>query len=92
MTFMHVDVWTPNAPGLGIKLVGFGGTTAGAEAQVDFGSSTIKKYRWVSLEIPLTRFAGVDLSNIGQLVWVNPADPATASNGTYFIDNVYFHR
>jgi hypothetical protein len=92
MTYMHVDVWTPNAPGLGIKLVGFSGTTAGAEAQVDFGSSIIKKYRWVSLEIPLTRFAGVDLSNIGQLVWVNPADPATASNGTYFIDNVYFHR
>jgi hypothetical protein len=90
MAFMHVDLWTPDASGFAVKLVGWPGNVAGAEAQVGFGGSTIKKFRWVSLEIPLSSFAGVDLANIGQLVWINTTSPTL--NGTYFIDNVYFHR
>jgi hypothetical protein len=95
MSFMHLDLWTPNATGFAFKLVGFAGSTAGAEARVDFGSSVIKKYRWVSLEVPLSSFPGVDLANIGQIVWINPAPDAStnaAATGTYFIDNVYFHK
>ena len=95
MAFMHLDLWTPNASGFAFKLVGWPGGVQGAEARVDFGSSVIKKYRWVSLEIPLTSFPGVDLANIGQIVWINPAPDAStnaAATGTYFIDNVYFHK
>jgi hypothetical protein len=95
MTTMHLDLWTPNASGFAFKLVGFNGNTAGAEARVDFGSGVIKKYRWISLEVPLSSFPGVDLANIGQIVWVNNAPDAetnAAANGTFFIDNVYFHR
>jgi hypothetical protein len=37
---------------------------------------------WVSVDIPLTAFAGVDLSNIIQLKF--------DGNGTIFLDNLYF--
>ncbi len=92
MTTLHLDVWTPNAAGLGVKLVGWNGTVASTgEAQVDLGSSVVRKYRWNSIEIPLSRFPGVDLANIGQIVWVNPT-PSPGTNGTFFVDNVYFHK
>jgi hypothetical protein len=95
MTTMHLDLWTPNGTAFMVKLKGFTGGTPGPEATVAYLSSKIKQNRWISLEIPLSKFTGVDLSNIGQIVLVN-TDPGAANNaattGTYFIDNVYFHR
>lgn len=91
MTTMHLDVWTPDATSFTVKLVGFTGTTSTGEKAVSFGGTTIKRWRWISLDIPLAAFAGVDLSNVGQLVWVT--DPASATaTGTFFVDNVYFYR
>ena len=90
MTHMHVDVWTPDATQFSVKLVGFSGNTAGAEFQVNYTSSTITKGTWVSLEIPLSSFTGVTLSSIGQLLWVD--NTPNVENGTFFLDNIYFHK
>ena len=90
MTYMHVDVWTPDATQFSVKLVGFSGSTAGAEFQVNYTSSTITKGAWVSLEIPLSSFTGVTLSSIGQLLWVD--NTPAIENGTFFLDNIYFHK
>lgn len=91
MTTMHVDLWTPDADAFHVKLVAFDGITNIGEAMVGFGAGTIRKYRWVSLEIPLSSFPGVDLANLGQIVWVRDAGDPEAT-GTFFLDNVYFHR
>lgn len=91
MTTLHVDVWTPDATSLTIKLAGFSGTTNTGEAAVSFGSGVVKRWRWVSLDVPLSGFAGVDLSAVRQLVWVT--DPSSAAaTGTFFVDNLYFYR
>ncbi len=91
MTTLHVDVWTPNASQFGVKLVGWDGGVQGAEAQVIFTSRTIKPFSWVSLEIPLSRFAGVNLASLGLLLWLDN-QPNPTEKGTFFIDNVYFHN
>jgi hypothetical protein len=91
MTTMHVDLWTPDATTFTVKLVGFNGSTNTGEKAVSFGNASIKRWRWVSLDIPLSSFGGVDLTRVGQIVWVT--DPASATaTGTFFIDNVYFYR
>jgi hypothetical protein len=91
MTTLHVDLWTPNASQFGVKLVGWDNGVQGAEAQVLFGSRTIKPYGWISLEIPLSRFAGVNLASLGLLLWLDN-QPNPTEKGTFFIDNVYFHK
>jgi hypothetical protein len=91
MTTMHVDLWTPNASQFGVKLVGWDGGVQGAEAQVIYTSRTIKPYSWISLEIPLSRFAGVNLASLGLLLWLDN-NPNATEKGTFFIDNVYFHN
>jgi hypothetical protein len=90
MTTMHLDVWTPDATQFSVKLVGFTGTTNTGEFQVNYTSTTITKGSWISLEIPLSSFTGVDLSNIGQILVVD--NFPVIENGTFFIDNVYFHK
>lgn len=91
MTTLHVDLWTPDATSLTVKLVGFSGSTSTGEAAVSLGSGVIKRWRWVSLDVPLASFAGVDLAAVGQLVWVTDPSSTTAT-GTFFVDNVYFYR
>ena len=72
MTTMHIDLWTPNATQFSVKLVGWVGTSAEqAEAQVNLAAPAITQNNWVSLEIPLSEFTGVDLSSIGQILWVD---------------------
>jgi hypothetical protein len=91
MTTLHVDVWTPNASQFGVKLVGWDGGVQGAEAEVIFTSRTIKPYSWISLEIPLSRFSGVNLASLGLMLWLDNK-PNPTEKATFFIDNVYFHN
>ena len=90
MTGLHVDLWTPDANKFGIKLVST--TTSGARTVV-FGSTVITNNGWVSLDIPLSDFAGLDLANLDQLLWLDngEAGPGGDQAGTFFIDNVYLY-
>ncbi len=97
-THFHVDVWTPNAEQLRIKLVDFGadGTFDGGddtEAELVFDGTTtpaLTQGEWVSLDIPLADFQAAGLvnrSNIAQIIF--SASPPGST--TLFVTNVYFY-
>ena len=99
MTHFHVDVWTPNATQLRVKLVDFGGDAAFAggddtEAELVFDDTTVPALaqgEWISFDIPLQDFqdAGLgSLTNIAQLVF-SAAPPGAA---TLYVTNVYFYN
>ena len=92
MTTLHLDVWSPDFTLFGVKLVDFGadgGFEGGddSEFQVDFRD--LPTGRWVSLDIPLADFTGLQArSNLAQLILVGQPTAAT----TVYVDNVYFYR
>jgi hypothetical protein len=69
-THFHVDVWTPNAEQLRIKLVDFGadglfGGGDDTEAELVFDETTtpaIVQGEWISLDIPLADFQSAGLA------------------------------
>ena len=93
MTNLHVDVWTPNATKFGVKLVNFPGGTP-QEAIVKFDAAALPQGQWVSLDIPLSSFAGMSFGALGQLLWLDNADAGAGGDesGTFYIDNVYFWK
>jgi len=96
MTHFHVDVWTPEADKFGVKLVNIG-TGATTEAIVKFNSGTsqtITTGTWISLDIPLASFAGMTFEAVGQILWLDNGDAGAGGveGGTFFVDNVYFHK
>ncbi len=82
MTHLHIDVWSPNFTSFRVKLEAVNGTNVELNAP---GGTT--QSNWNSYDIPLTSFAGVDLSN---LKWIVPV--TFGQNATLFITNVYFYR
>lgn len=49
---------------------------------------------WISLEIPVASFAGMTFEALGQMLLLDNADTGLAGDeaGTFFVDNVYFHK
>jgi hypothetical protein len=99
MTHFHVDVWTPDATQLRIKLVDFGadGAFAGGddtEGELIFDDTTtpaLAQGQWISLDIPLTDFEAVGLTtraNIAQYIFA-ASPPGTV---TLFVTNMYFYN
>ncbi|GAA0872344.1 hypothetical protein GCM10009117_14910 [Gangjinia marincola] len=89
MTMLHIDLWTPNITAFRVKLVDFGGSGFGGNDDTEFELSFMPNQgEWVSLEIPLTDFEGMNQNDINQ--FIISADPAGES--TIYIDNVYFHN
>jgi hypothetical protein len=100
MTHFHVDIWTPNAESLEIKLVDFGpngafdGPGAGDDTEgsifLNADSTPPAQGEWISLDIPLADFEAAGLTtraNIAQLIFAaTPSD-----NVTLYVDNVYFY-
>jgi beta-glucanase (GH16 family) len=74
MASLHVDFWTADSTALNVYLI-----SPGAETPFAF---TVMPNSWISIDIPLTAFAGVDLANVIQLKF--------DGNGTVFLDNIYF--
>jgi len=74
MTSLHVDFWTTDATALDVYVIGAG------ESPV---ALTPNPGNWVSVDIPLTDFTGVDMSQAIQFKFVG--------NGTVFLDNLYFY-
>jgi uncharacterized protein YjdB len=91
-TALHVDIWTPNATKFGVKLVG--GSQVPVGSQANASNPAITKGAWISLEFPLSLYPGLTLAAISQLLWLDNVDTGIAGDesGTFFIDNVYFHK
>ncbi len=77
MTHLHIDYWTTNAMALSIFLISSGPV----ETPV---AMTVPTSGWVSLEIPLTDFAPVNLADLVQFKF--------EGNGDIYIDNIYFRK
>lgn len=95
MTHFHVDVWSPNATKFGVKLVNFGATTT--EHIVAWNAGTTPPFvqgAWMSLDVPLADFTGMTFEALGQIILVDNGDAGVPGDeaGTFFIDNVYFHK
>lgn len=75
--FVHLDYWTADATALNFFMISPGP----AETAKALDVST--KEQWISVDIPLSDFTGVDLSDVIQF--------KVDGNGTVFFDNIYFH-
>jgi hypothetical protein len=75
-TSVHVDFWTADATDLQLFLISPGPVETAY-------SLSITQDEWVSIDIPLSNFTGVDLADVFQFKVVG--------NGTVFLDNLYFH-
>jgi hypothetical protein len=89
MDHFHVDVWTPGAAEVKVKLVDFGanGTYDGGgddKNSIEYVLSPAPTPgAWASYDIPLTSFTGLDTKqHLAQLIFVS-------STITLFVDNVY---
>ena len=75
MDSFHLDFWTADSTELNVYLISPGPAETAYSLPVTPGT-------WVSVDIPLSEFSGVDLSNVFQLKF--------DGNGTVFLDNMYF--
>jgi hypothetical protein len=106
MDTFHIDVWRSNgAADFKIKLVDFGadGAHSGGddrEHEIVFNATNgnaIAANEWVSLDIPLSQFAGLTTKeHLAQLILASTVtgtngQPA-GSNESIWIDNVYFSK
>ncbi|RDI51323.1 T9SS type A sorting domain-containing protein [Flavobacterium glaciei] len=89
MTFIHIDIWTPDLTAFKIKLVDFGpnGVYQGGDDKEFEITRTPTLSGWNSFDIPLSEFTDLTTrGNIAQLVF------SGAPAGTVYIDNVYFSK
>ncbi|MDJ0916794.1 MAG: glycoside hydrolase family 16 protein, partial [Woeseiaceae bacterium] len=73
--FLHVDVWTADSTELNVSVSSSG--QAG-----DLNPIAVAPNSWVSVDIPITDFGPVDLTDIVGIRF--------EGNGTIFVDNLYF--
>jgi hypothetical protein len=90
MNYFHVDVWTPDAAELKVKLVDFGANGVWQGAPNDDTEHELTyvpaKGQWVSIDIPLADFTGMTArAHLAQLIFVS-------SVSTVYFDNLYFHE
>jgi hypothetical protein len=75
-TFLHIDFWSANSTLLKVFLISPGPVEKAYNLAVPTSG-------WTSLDIPLTTFSPVDLTNVFQFKF--------EGNGDIFIDNIFFH-
>ncbi len=78
MTYLHIDYFSTNSTSLNAFIISPGPVEKAKVLSVPTNSG------WVSLEIPLSDFSPVNLSNVFQMKF--------DGNGTIFLDNIYFHN
>jgi len=78
--YLHVDFWTNTSTNLGIYLIS-GVYPNHTEIKYDF---TLNNGNWVSVEIPLSEFSPVNLSDARQF--------KVEGDGDVWFDNFYFYR
>jgi len=99
MTYLHLDIWTPNITDFHVKIVDFGangvydqnGDDTAVEVAVNATTTPALTglKQWVSLDIPMASFAAMNKQHLAQLLFVSTT-PYGA--GTVYVDNVYFHN
>jgi hypothetical protein len=77
MEYLHLDFWSSNSTMLKVFLI----STGPVEQQFTLNVPTTG---WTSLDIPLSSFAPVDLTDVIQLKF--------EGNGDIFLDNLYFRK
>ena len=77
MEFLHIDYWTANSTGLNTFLISRGPVETAFALPVPTSG-------WASVDIPLSDFAPVDLTDVIQLKF--------DGNGNIYLDNIYFYR
>lgn len=80
MEYVHLDYWTVDATALDFYLVADGGESS-YEIATELG---ITLGAWTSVDIPLSHYAGLDLTAAFQF--------KTTGNGTVYFDNLYFYN
>lgn len=89
-TTLHLDIWSPDANELKIKLVDFGADGAfggGDDTEFEINLGATATNQWVAYDIPLSNFTGLaSTANLAQIIIVN------APSGTLFVDNLYFYN
>ncbi len=82
MTYLHIDLWTPNESTLSISPIS---ETTGERA---FFMSPISLDQWNSYDIPLSSFTiqGLSMSDILHLKFVG------SGQSIIYLDNIYFHK
>ena len=78
MTYLHIDYWTDNSTALKFFVISQTPTV-----DSDYHSFALVSEQWVSLDIPLTTFLNVDLTDVFQF--------KVEGNGTIYWDNFYFY-
>ncbi len=95
MTHFHMDIWTPDPTGapavLKVKLVDFGnnGSYGGpddTEYELVFDENTLSSETWVSIDVPLASFTGMNTEHLAQLVI------SSVNLSTVYMDNIYFYN
>ncbi len=77
MGFLHLDFWTANSNALSVYIISPGPVETASVL-------TVPTSGWSSVDIPLSAFAPVNLSNVIQLKF--------EGNGDIYLDNIYFRR
>jgi hypothetical protein len=78
--FLHLDYYTANSTSLKVYLISPGPVETPYTLTVPTGGAT----GWVSIDIPLSAFAPVNLANVFQMKF--------DGNGDIFLDNIYFWK
>ena len=77
MTYLHLDYWTANSTLLKVYLISPGPVETAY-------SLTVPTSGWTSIDIPLTSFSPVNLSDVIQFKF--------DGNGDIYLDNIYFRK
>ncbi|MBK8704681.1 MAG: hypothetical protein IPN33_14480 [Saprospiraceae bacterium] len=77
MNFLHLDFWTANSASLKVFIISTG------PVETPF-TLTVPTAGWSSIDIPMSAFAPVNLSDVIQLKF--------EGNGDIFLDNIYFRN
>lgn len=77
MTYLHLDFWTANSTALNIFIISPGPVETAY-------ALTVPTSGWSGIDIPLTDFSPVDLTNVFQI--------KIEGNGDIFLDNILFRK
>lgn len=74
---LHIDVWSENTSTLAVFLINPGPVEKSYQIEVE-------QNNWQGVDIPLSEFSGIDLSQVFQL--------KIEGSGTVYLDNIYFYQ